>query len=170
MCHHQIVRVLVLSALSCLTAAGCNKEKPVAKPAAANDAIVIAWWDVKDSKDPKKKDFAEVLVSATVSAEKLFGPSPKNPGSSEWRYSDLKLVCADGTTLTAEGVSFGYLKTPDTFYPTQTVVEKPQGNALKPEDSAKFLVEKKKVEAGGLKFQVRDHPPVPLPEEKRRQK
>jgi len=49
-------------------------------------------------------------------------------------------------------------------------MKKSQGNALKPQDSAKFLVEKKKVEAGGLKFQVRDHPPVPLTEEKRRQK
>ncbi len=170
MCHHQIVRVLILSALVCLAAAGCNKEKPVGKPATANDAIVIAWWDVRDSKEPKKKDFAEVLVSATVPAEKLYGPSPANPGSSEWKYSDLKLVCADGTTLTAEGVSLGYLKAPDKFNQTQTVTEKPQGNALKPEDSAKFLVEKKKVEAGGLKFQVRDQPPVPLSEEKRRQK
>ena len=167
MCHRQIVRALFLSALVCLTAPGCNKEKPAAKPAAAEDEIVIAWWDTKDS---KKKDFVEVIVSATVPAEKLLVPSPKNPGSYEWRYNALKLVCADGTTLTADGVNFGYWNRPEMYNQTQSFMEKPQGNALKPQDSAKFLVEKKKVEAGGLKFQVRDHPPVPLTEEKRHQK
>jgi hypothetical protein len=170
MCHRQIASVLFLSALVCFTAAGCNKEKPVAKPAPANDAIVIAWWDVKDSKEPKKKDFAEVLVSATVPAEKLCAPSAKNPGSYEWKYNDLKLVCADGTTLTAEGVNFGYWNMPDKYNQTESYPPNLEGNALKPQDSAKFLVEKKKVEAGSLKFQVRDQPPVPLPEEKRRQK
>ena len=167
MCHCQVARVLFLSSLVCFTAAGCNKEKPAVKPAAANAEIVIAWWDTKES---KKKDRAEVIVSATVPAEKLFAPSPKNPGSSEWRYSDLKLVCSDGTTLNAEGVNFGYWKAPEMYKQTQTVTEKPQGNALKPGDSAKFLVAKERLDAGGLKFQVRDHPPVPLTEEKRRQK
>jgi hypothetical protein len=170
MCRSLSVKELFLSALVCLTAAGCNKEKPAAKPAAAKQEIVIAWWDVKESKDSKKKDLAEVIVSATVPAEKLCKPSARNPGSYEWKYNDLKLVCADGTTLTAEGVNFGYLNMPDKYNQTESYPGSLEGNALKPQDSAKFLVERKKLEAGGLKFQVRDEPPVLLTDEKRRQK
>jgi hypothetical protein len=157
--------VLFFSVLVCLTAVGCNKEKSGVKPPAANNEIVIAWWDTKES---KKKDLAEVIVSATVPAEKLFAPSAREPGKYEWKYSDLKLACSDGTTLTAEGVNFGYWKAPEMYNKTESGTEKPQGNALKPEDSVKFLVEKKKLDAGSLKLQVRDLPPIPLPEDKRR--
>jgi hypothetical protein len=166
MCHRRIARVLFPSALVCLTAVGCNKEKPASKSAFANDEIVVVWWDTKES---KKKDLAEVIVSARVPAEKLFAPSAREPGKYVWKYSDLKLVCSDGTTLNAEGVNFGYLNMPDRYDKTETGTEKPQGNALTERDSVKFRVEKKKLEAGDLKFQVRDHPPVPLTEDKRRQ-
>jgi hypothetical protein len=156
---------LFLASLIVPAAAGCGKEKTVNKPGAAPAEVVIAWWETRDG---KKKDLSEVVVSATVPAEKLFAPSAKEPGKYEWKYSDLKLVCSDGTTLNAEGVNFGYWKAPEMYNKTESGTEKPQGNALKPEDSAKFLVEKKKLDAGGLKFQVRDLPPILLPEEKRR--
>src|SRR5205807_4886335 len=94
-------------------------------------------------------------------------PSPKNPGSYEWSYQDLKLICSDGSSITADGVHLAYHGDGAPFYKVESRAREPQRYALTQYDSTMFLVEKKKLAVGGMKLQVMDLPPIPLTEDKR---
>jgi hypothetical protein len=156
-----------LSALVCLAEAGCSKEKAASRPGGKTDEIVLVWWETTERKE---KNLSAVIVSARIPGEKLYLPSPKNPGSYGWNYQAFKLICPDGSAITADGVRMGYHGDAAPFYKIETYTEDPRSSPLKEKDSVMFLVEKKQVDAGGLKFQVRDLPAIPLTEDKRRGK
>src|SRR5437016_3131828 len=87
MCYRCTLTVLFLSTFACLAAAGCgsdkdrDKAKGTSKATVKPDEIVVDWWETKDRKE---KDLSEVIVGARIPSDKLFVPSPKNPGSVEW--------------------------------------------------------------------------------------
>jgi hypothetical protein len=138
MCYRCNATVLLLSALTCLSVAGCsnekdrNKDRSTSRPAAAPDEIVVDWWETKDSKE---KNRSAVIVGARIPSGMLFVPSPKNPGSLEWRYKDLKLICADGSSITAEGVHLGFHGEGAQFYKIEKFATEPGRYALTQNDS-----------------------------------
>jgi hypothetical protein len=165
--HRLLGLLLFVPALAGLAGTGCVGGTGAAKRRARAPEILIVDWEITPRTE---KDLAGIIVRARVPGQLLFVPAPKNPGSSGWDYTAFRLVCADGSTVTAEGVRLGYQGESSPFYKVESYTEAPEAHGLKDQDAILFLVDRKKLDAGGLKFQVRDHPPVPLTEADQRRK